>query len=81
MEKLTALAREQVRQLRAAGLISGRRDEVPQVVSMIMRMLGELFFEPLVDRIVDAVDRDAARPAVVVRVQAAEDETARGGRA
>ena len=62
-------------------LISGRRDEVPQVVSMIMRMLGELFFEPLVDRIVDAVDRDAARPAVVVRVQAAEDETARGGRA
>ena len=48
---------------------------------MIMRMLGELFFEPLVDRIVDAVDRDAARPAVVVRVQAAEDETARGGRA
>ena len=81
VEKLTALAREQVRQLRAAGLISGRRDEVPQVVSMIMRMLGELFFEPLVDRIVDAVDRDAARPAVVVRVQAAEDETARGGRA
>lgn len=72
IDRLAALALEQVRSLRAAGLASTRQAESTQAMSMIVRMLGQMFLQPLVDRLLIAMDSETetAQPEVVVSVHA-----------
>lgn len=51
--KLTALTAEQVESLRGEGLVSTRHSVTEQVIITMVRQLGRLFLQPLVDRIID----------------------------
>lgn len=51
--KLTALTAEQVELLREEGLVSTRHSVTEQVIITMVRQLGQLFLQPLVDRIID----------------------------
>lgn len=71
VSRLSELSAEQVRELRGAGLISTRLSVGEQVVTVMVRQLGRLFLQPLIDRIVvefaDDLDH-SARPRLVVDV-------------
>lgn len=61
--------------MRAAGHASTKRDRVEQVVAVMVRQLGRLFLQPLVDQIVDAFqegERPAKAPELAVAVRAEE---------
>ncbi|MBM7366094.1 TetR/AcrR family transcriptional regulator [Gordonia hydrophobica] len=49
LKQLTELARDEVRKMRAAGLASTRRSVADQTVDMMVRNLGQLFLQPMVD--------------------------------
>ena len=60
--------------MRATGLASTDRDRVEQVVTVMVRQLGKLFLQPLIDQIVDsfpAEERPAASPELSVEVSSA----------
>ncbi|MCL2780608.1 MAG: TetR/AcrR family transcriptional regulator [Actinomycetia bacterium] len=83
VSKLSQLAAEQITELRALGLASNRQTLGRQVVGLMVRQLGELFLQPLVDRITDEFDPagsgagdgstragpDGARPRLVVTLK------------
>ena len=65
LTRLTALTRQSVDSMRATGLASTDRDRVEQVVTVMVRQLGKLFLQPLIDQIVDsfpAEERPATSP-------------------
>lgn len=72
LSRLTELSAQQVHDLRTAGLASTKHTVGEQVVTIMVRQLGRLFLQPLVDRISDefAEDLDAsARVQLVVDVK------------
>lgn len=71
VQRLTQLSIEQVNQLRAAGVASTSHAVSQQVIIIMVRQLGRLFLQPLIDRIADEFSDDtapAARPQLVVDV-------------
>lgn len=70
--KLTELTADEVRELRQAGLASTKQPLGDQVVTIMVRQLGRLFLQPLVDRIAGELGEDfadASRPQLVVGVR------------
>jgi len=60
LERLTELAHKEVTQLRATGYASTTRSESSQVISVMVRQLGQLFLQPMID----AMWRQLAEPGV-----------------
>jgi hypothetical protein len=58
IERLTELARREVTQLRATGFASITRPESSQVIDVMVRQLGHLFLQPMID----AMWRQLAEP-------------------
>jgi len=58
LERLTELAHQEVTQLRATGYASTARSESSQVISVMVRQLGHLFLQPMID----AMWRQLAEP-------------------
>ena len=58
LERLTELARKEVTQLRATGVASITRPESSQVIDVMVRQLGHLFLQPMID----AMWRQLAEP-------------------
>lgn len=75
ISRLAALSLESVDAMREAGQASASRDRVEQVVTAMVRQLGKLFLQPLVDQIVDSFpedERPANHPELRVEVKAAQ---------
>ena len=74
LERLTELSSTEVSQLRRAGLASVKRAESAQVVGVMIRQLGHLFLQPMLDAMWrQMADPDAPgtdKPVLEVRVQA-----------
>ncbi|MDN6379991.1 MAG: TetR/AcrR family transcriptional regulator, partial [Brevibacterium aurantiacum] len=61
--------------MRNAGQASANRDRVEQVVTAMVRQLGRLFLQPLVDQIVDSFPEDeqpATHPELRVEIKTAQ---------
>ena len=83
LERLTELARREVTQLRATGFASTTRSESSQVIGVMVRQLGHLFLQPMIDamwrQLAEPGATDADKPSLEVRTrsspQAAGAET------
>ncbi|GAA1838790.1 TetR/AcrR family transcriptional regulator [Pseudonocardia alni] len=72
VSKLSALAADQVGELRRRGLASQRSTIGEQVLTIMIRQLGQVFLQPLADRIIDEFGEssdDAPSPLIVVRLE------------
>jgi TetR/AcrR family transcriptional regulator, regulator of cefoperazone and chloramphenicol sensitivity len=69
LERLTDLTMAEVRRLRADRIASTTRSETEQVMQVVIRQLGELLMQPLVDRLWGYLDGSASPPAVHVAVE------------
>lgn len=72
--RLSRASQKSVDAMRSGGLASTNRDRVEQVVTVMVRQLGKLFMQPLVDQIVDsfpADERPAITPELSVEVRSA----------
>ncbi|SFO53503.1 transcriptional regulator, TetR family [Pseudonocardia ammonioxydans] len=72
VSKLSALAADQVGGLRRRGLASQRSPIGEQVLTIMIRQLGQLFLQPLADRIIDEFGQssdDAPSPLIIVRLE------------
>ncbi|OBI40808.1 TetR family transcriptional regulator [Mycobacterium kyorinense] len=71
LEVLVDLTRSEVGMLRAAGLASTKRRESIQIVGVLVRQMGELLLQPLVDAVWDRVARpsDGSKPRLSVKVE------------
>ncbi|KAM9863224.1 hypothetical protein ACI1US_00914 [Leucobacter sp. BZR 635] len=58
LERLTDLSRGEVSKARAAGKTSSKRSESSQVVKLMVRQLGQLLIQPMVDDIWDHLGAD-----------------------
>lgn len=58
ISRLASLTTESVDAMRKAGHASASRDRVEQVVTAMVRQLGKLFLQPLVDQVVDSFPKD-----------------------
>lgn len=72
LEMLTDLTERNVAELRAAGLVSIEHSDSQQVIGVLVRQLGQLFLQPLVDRtwshLKGADESDRRKPQLVIRV-------------
>ena len=74
LERLTDLTLAEVRQLRADRIASTRRSETDQAMQVVIRQLGEMLMQPLVDRLWVHLGEDTStRPLVHIAVQRAID--------
>ena len=73
LERLTELARQEVTQLRATGYASTTRSESSQVISVMIRQLGHLFLQPMIDamwrQLAEPGATDADKPILEVRAR------------
>lgn len=71
VSKLSALTADQVGDLRRRGIASQRGTIGEQVLTIMIRQLGQVFPQPLADRIVDefGAGPDASSPRIVVRLE------------
>jgi TetR/AcrR family transcriptional regulator, regulator of cefoperazone and chloramphenicol sensitivity len=73
LERLTELARQEVIQLRATGYASTTRSESSQVISVMVRQLGHLFLQPMIDamwrQLAEPGATDADKPILEVRAR------------
>lgn len=53
LERLTELSRNEITKLRNAGVASSRRRDSTQVIGMMVRQLGHLFLQPMIDTMWD----------------------------
>lgn len=60
LERLTDLTVVEVRRLRAERIASTRRPETEQAMQVVIRQLGELLMQPLVDRLWSHLNADSA---------------------
>lgn len=75
LEQLTDLTLAEVRQLRADRIASTRRSETDQAMQVVIRQLGELLMQPLVDRVWAHLDGERdARPTVRLHVESAAED-------
>ena len=79
LERLTELARREVTQLRAAGLASTTRSESSQVIDVMVRHLGHLFLQPMIDamwrQLAEPGATDADKPILEVRARSSPRAT------
>lgn len=70
VDALVELTRHEVAAMRNAGLASTRRPESTQVVDVLMRQLGDLLLQPLVDAAWDRIagTDDATKPQLTISV-------------
>ena len=73
LERLTELAHHEVSQLRATGYASTTRSESSQVISVMVRQLGHLFLQPMIDamwrQLAEPGATDADKPILEVRAR------------
>ncbi|SMY11122.1 TetR/AcrR family transcriptional regulator [Brevibacterium jeotgali] len=62
LNQLTDLIAASVDDMRERGFASSSRDRTDQVVAAMVRQLGALFLQPMVDQVIDALPRES-RPA------------------
>lgn len=65
LERLTDLALAEVRRLRADRIASARRSETEQTMQLVLRQLGELLMQPLVNRLWARLGEGSADPPAV----------------
>ena len=70
LDALVALTRREVGTLREASLASSERQLSEQVVSVLVRQMGELLLRPMIDAVWERVagPNDTAKPTLTVRV-------------
>ena len=74
--RLARLSLQSVDSMRSGGVASTDRDRVDQVVTVMVRQLGRLFLQPLVDQVVDSFptdERPAAKPELTITVRTPQD--------
>ncbi|MFE9580407.1 TetR/AcrR family transcriptional regulator [Nocardia sp. NPDC006044] len=70
LDTLIALTRREVAGLREAGIASTERRESDQIVSVLVRQLGELLLAPLVDAVWERVaEPDQAKPRLAIKLE------------
>lgn len=73
LEMLTKLAAEQVSALREAGIAATRQSDSGQIIGIMVRQLGRLFLQPMVDTMWGQLTGDQAtdgdKPHLTVRVE------------
>ncbi|MFQ6330921.1 TetR/AcrR family transcriptional regulator [Nocardia sp. CWNU-33] len=73
LERLTELTRNELTKARDAGIASTRRRDSTQIIDIIIRQLGRLFLQPMVDSMWDQVaepdETDDDKPALIVTVR------------
>ena len=70
LEVLVELTSREVGSLRTAGLASTHRAESTQVVAILVRQLGELLLQPLIDSVWDLVaPGELGKPRLAIRVE------------
>ncbi|HLS34368.1 MAG TPA: helix-turn-helix domain-containing protein [Brevibacterium sp.] len=76
LTQLTELIAESVDDMREHDLVSSGRDRTDQVVTAMVRQLGSLFLQPLVDQVIDALpgDRRPSTSELVVDMRRPKDE-------
>lgn len=81
LEMLTRLATDQVATLRQAGVASTATRDSSQVIGLMVRQLGELFLQPMVDTmwslLAGAEALEHGKPQLVVRVEEPDATTTR----
>jgi TetR/AcrR family transcriptional regulator, regulator of cefoperazone and chloramphenicol sensitivity len=79
LERLTELARREVTQLRATGFASTTRPESGQVIGVVVRHLGHLFLQPMIDtmwhQLAEPGATGADKPILEVRARSSPRET------
>lgn len=73
--RLSKVSQKSVDSMRANSFASTSRDRVEQVVTVMVRQLGKLFMQPLVDQIIDSFpedERPAHTPALSVEVNSTQ---------
>ena len=79
LERLTELARREVTQLRATGVASTTRSESSQVIGVMVRQLGHLFLQPMIDamwrQLAEPGATDADKPILEVRARSSPRAT------
>jgi hypothetical protein len=78
---LTQMATESVDDMRERGLVPTDRDRSDQILLTMVRQLGSLFVQPLVDQVIDALpdgERPAVTPDLLVDMRYPDDPPARG---
>jgi TetR/AcrR family transcriptional regulator, regulator of cefoperazone and chloramphenicol sensitivity len=79
LERLTELARKEVTQLRATGFASTTRPESSQVIDVMVRQLGRLFLQPMIDamwcQLAEPGATDADKPTLEVRARSSPRAT------
>jgi AcrR family transcriptional regulator len=79
LERLTELARREVTQLRATGVASTTRSESSQVIGVMVRQLGHLFLQPMIDamwrQLAEPGATDADKPVLEVRARSSPRAT------
>lgn len=68
LERLTDLAADEVRALRASGIASTQRSIEEQVAIIVVRQFGNMLLQPLADRVWTRVGGDAEPPQVTTRL-------------
>lgn len=73
LERLAELTRKELAKARAAGTIPVQRRESTQIIGIMVRQLGQLFLQPMVDSMWDYLagpdDSDNDKPALTVAVR------------
>lgn len=72
LERLTELTRQEVVKIRAGGVASTDRPESTQVIGVMVRQLGQLFLQPMVDAMwhqLGQQDASKDKPTLDVRVR------------
>lgn len=76
INRLARLSLQSVDSMRSGGVAAKDRSRVDQVVTVMIRQLGRLFLQPLVDQVVDsfpAEERPAAKPELTIAVRTPRD--------
>ncbi|MGK9272579.1 TetR family transcriptional regulator [Williamsia muralis] len=72
LERLTDLSRREISKLRYSGKTLTRRSESSQVIGLMVRQLGQLLMQPMIDDMWDYLDRTGAphgdKPTISVTV-------------
>jgi AcrR family transcriptional regulator len=69
MDVLVDLTRREVEAMRKTGRASTRRRESTQIVAVLVRQMGELLLQPMVDAIWDRVAGEGTKPRLQVLVE------------
>ncbi|HEU0190752.1 MAG TPA: helix-turn-helix domain-containing protein [Mycobacterium sp.] len=79
LQRLTELTRTELVKARTTGIASGRRSESTQIIDIMVRQLGRLFLQPMIDTMWGHVagpdESDGGKPELIVAVRAAESAT------